>query len=105
MHDVIVVEVVENVFICKLAVVVIGVHILCNRFVEIGVKVAQKITALLWSQVQHEDQPAHVEQSDGDENAVKSLRQGSQTIFGIGLKVGKGKHENNDGVDSTPNIC
>lgn len=51
MHDVIVVEVVENVFICKLAVVVISVHILCNRFVEIGVKVAQKITALLWSQV------------------------------------------------------
>jgi len=34
-HDVVVVEIVEDVFVCKLTVIVIRVHIFCHRFVQV----------------------------------------------------------------------
>lgn len=60
-HDVVVVEVVNDVLPFKFTVVVVGVHILRHRLVKVWVQVAQEGATLVWPEVEHKYEPAHVD--------------------------------------------
>jgi len=59
-HDVVMIKVVHDVFPFEFAIIVVRVHLLGHWLVQTVVKVPEEVPSLLWAQIEHEDQPAHV---------------------------------------------
>ena len=75
--DVVVVKVVKDVLPFQLTVVIVGVHLCGDWLVQVTVKVAEEGATLRWTQVEHEDEPGHVHDCQGDDEAVEALEHGS----------------------------
>lgn len=86
-HDIVMIEVIPNVGPLEFTIVIVGVHLLCDWFVQAGVKVAEKSSPLLSSQVKHEYEAAHISNRQSDYHSLQPLHRGTQPIFWIGLKI------------------
>ena len=81
------VHVVPNILEFELAIVIVGMHLLGHWFVKTWVKEAQKLSALGRSQIEHQNQPAHVEENQHCDHPVDPLLSLITPIFKIGFKV------------------
>ena len=98
------IEVVHNVIPLEFAIVIVGMHISCNWLVQAGVQVAKEVATLLWSQIEHEDEPAHVDQHRCYDQTVHPLEDGIQPVLRVGLQVAECKHEDDYRVDAAPDV-
>ena len=95
-HNVVVIEVVKNVLPFQLTVVIVGVHLCGDWLVQVAVEVAKEGTTLLWAQVEHEYEPGHIHDSQGDDETIQALPDGSKTVFRVRLQVGESQYKDDD---------
>lgn len=103
-HNIVVIEVVHNVIPFELAIVVVSMHFGGYRLVQTSVEVAKEVASLLWTEIQHEDKPAHVAHGARNDQAIDTLHGGTQTILGIRFQVAECEHEHDNRVDASPNV-
>ena len=86
------------------AVVIVGVHAPSDLLVEGGVEEADRLTSKVGSLVEHENDPARIQEHDHHAHAVDALDPWVLVDLDVGLEVGEGRHEGHDGVDRLPNV-
>ena len=85
MDKVVVVKVVPDVVPLEFTVVVIRVHLFCHSLVKRRVEVAEEVASLFGSQIEHEDQPAHVQHDKSHAKTINSLHEWTQSVLWVGL--------------------
>ena len=93
MNDIVVIKVVPNVAPLELAVVIVGVHLLSHGLVQGVVKEAKEFSSLLWSEIEHKDEPGHVGKSKHGDNSVYPLHELILLVLQIRFEVSERAHE------------
>jgi hypothetical protein len=104
MCHIVVIKVVDDVFFRQLAVVVVRVHVLRHRFVQIRVQEAKCFTTEVRPLVQHEDHEAHVDKREHNVHPLNALKEARKAIIGIAFQVCEGHEEGHNTVRCTPCI-
>ena len=86
------------------AVVIVGVHSLSDLLVEGGVEEADRLTPKVGSLVEHENDPARIQEHHCHAHAVDALDPWVLVDLDVGLEVGEGRHEGHNRVDRLPNV-
>lgn len=110
MNQVVMIKIIQKVWPCQIAVVVVSVFTFINSMIELWIKVTQQLTTVNWVMVQKKDYKAEVDYCELAHDPPESLH-GVEVVKVVRFKISKSKQKHNtsdyssDPITSIQSIC